>query len=244
MTLAIYSSPSDPDPTVIVDVTLESTHRRSWDYTQNPIEDGSAIADHYLSRPLELSFTGLLSTQRPHLRDKAMAESMLKREGPGPDFSSAVRDVLDFKDLTGPQLSMLEFSIRTVEREPERPYDKLGNLLDLEGQLVSVVTSEGYFDDLVITQLHTRPRGDAVEVSGELRQLQLGWTAETADVPIAKRPAKRKTKSQGKRRGKKRVGKKETPEADPAAKEKARSLLYQLIGQKRIQQAKAAIGGG
>lgn len=244
MTLAIYSSPDDHDPTVIVDVTIESSHRRVWDYTQNPVEDGSQMADHYIARPLEISFTGLLSTQRPYLRDETMQSDMMKLEGAPPDAMGAVRKTLEYGRMTGPKLSMLEWSLGSLQHETERPYDQLDGLLGIKSHLLTVVTNEGFFDDMVITQITTRPRGDAIEVSGEMRQIQLGWTAETADVPLAKRSAKLKAKSQGsKKRGKKRVGKKETPPVDAATMEKSQSLLEQLIGQKRIQQAKAAIGG-
>lgn len=239
MTLAIYASADDTDPAVLLDVTTEASHERRWDYTQNPIEDGSELSDHYLSRPLQIRFRGLLSTQRPYLAAADQAISLAKLEDPAEDISADVKSaVKDLRWFTGPQQSMLELVIKSADWDDARPYANLDKLLDLEGQLVGAVTPEGFFEDLVLTQLSTRARGDAIEVSGELAQISLGWTAETADVPLAD-----KKKTRKKRRGTKRVGKKEAPKADTATEEKASSFLTKLIGDKRLEAAKAALGG-
>jgi len=162
---------------IVLDATISENHNYENIVTNHPLEDGSEIADHIISRPERLTMTGFITNSPVNFL--GVASNLIRGIGRN-------RTEVAFDELLAISQGKLDPITGVRERE-----------------LITIVSTLKVYTEMVmlsITFPRDRTSGDSLRFTAEFQKLTK-VTSETVVVPNLKAPAANKgvpTQSNGK----------------------------------------------
>lgn len=235
---------------IVLDAITVEENTSEIDITENPIESGAVITDHYALKPKEVTITGVVAEQDP---TKYMDFNLLNMVRSG-DFMGLVQTVaVDPKGIIGIKDKLLEqgkaflqsevetiarpitnflpdfvkpkYDKTTAQTRPQKTYESFLKI-QKQGEPINITTGMMTYENMLLESVGASERPDGViEFSITARQISIVETQTLKNSAAGKNRSGR-AKAQG---AKKSNSGKTQPKSSEKTKEKRRSMLSKVL---------------